>query len=99
MKTIAELNQLKDAILGQDDDLIVINGAEVIALIDQVYDQQRVINRWFGFMKFMAQRSGWARQINIILNDYLYGTNDPQAIESAKQYAARMKMHDMHIDK
>jgi hypothetical protein len=98
MKTFQELNQLKDAIAGQDDGMIVINGAEVLELIEQVAEQQKVINRWFGFMKFMALRSTWARQINVILNEYLYGTNDAAAIEAAKLYAKRMKMHNISDD-
>lgn len=98
MKTLQELNQLKDAIAGQDDDMIVINGAEVIALVNQIQEQQKIINRWFGFMRFMAQRSTWRDKINIVLNDYLYGTNDPIAIQAAKLYAQRLKAHNMSIE-
>lgn len=98
MKTTQELNQLKDAIAGQDDDMIVINGAEVISLINQIQAQQKIINRWFGFMRFMAQRSTWGKKIDIVLNEYLYGTNDPIAIQAAKLYAQRLKSHNLSID-
>jgi len=99
MKTVAELKQMRDNIANSNDHaVVVVAKTDILALIDQTIEQQTIINRWFGFMRYMAQRSSWSRQIGIVLNEYLYGTSDADVKNAAQHYLQRLKIHGLSVD-
>lgn len=62
-----------------------------IQLLDQAIEQQKVINRWYGLLVLIGRSSSsWATRVNTILNDYLFETISPDAINALK---AVLKKH------
>ncbi len=94
--SIAELQGLKTQIEArkQVKALSVLTADQALALVEQAIEDRRVINRWFGFLKLMAERSSWSEQIKSLLNDYLYGTEDVKVQEAAQRYIERAKLHE-----
>lgn len=72
----------------------VLSPEEVLAVIDQAIEDRSTINRWYGFLKLMAQRSSWRNQIQSLLDDYLYGTADESVKKAAQTYLERSKLHN-----
>lgn len=89
MKTISELAALRNQLTSGRPLQVMITTDEVINIINQAIDDRKTLNRWFGFMRLMAQRSSWGAKINELLDEYMYGTTDPKVIAAAKRYIER----------
>lgn len=96
MKTVTELEALKVKLQGYSkiNGAITIQTPEMMALLDQAIADRKIINRWYGFLKMMAQRSSWASQINSMLDDYMFGTEDEKVQQAAMEYLERVRLHN-----
>jgi hypothetical protein len=98
MKTLTELHAIRSRVTDRSrtKGIAVLTPNEALDLIDSAIADRMVINRWFGFLKMMAQRSSWSSQINDLLDEYLYGTDDPKLLAAVKRYLARAAQHNIH---
>lgn len=96
MLSIAELTALKTQVESRREmrGIAVLTPEQALLIINQAIDDRKTINRWFGFLKLMAGRSSWSEQIQALLDDYLYGTEDEKVKKAAQQYLERTKLHN-----
>lgn len=95
MKTLAELNALKRQITERSQLTAVpaLSHKDALELVEQAIADRATLNRWFGFLRFMAGRSSWASQINDMLDEYLYGTSNKDVQAAAQHYAELTRLH------
>lgn len=98
MKSVSTLQELRRRVLSASLHTQMTPN-DIVELIDQAIEDRQTINRWFGFLRLMGQRSSWSGQINDLLNEYLYGTADKTIQDAAQRYLDRIKLHDRTLNK